>query len=1412
MASGALVERRSLHLIIGVILVLIGQSFSPMVFDEKLATSETSARDGEIWDSGVATWAQFGKNPSRNATVPAHAPSDQMGIGEYASITDPVLNWNHYDENDYGVDTLGVSVANFSGNIDTGGMVLDSCARDSLSPVFIHNKEIGGDKHGIMRIVDGDTSSTMWQVDLGVIDEDMKATPAILDVNGDGALEIVVVYDANDQATVEMWTPIIECDVTSWKPGGSHETERLWRWTHDTFRLSADRVNGCWSCPKPVSQPLLADLLLDGTPELVLTLYDDINDEPNIVALPLPDTGGPSPMWEVTLDKGTHASDPAWTQIDAVSAAILLTTISEVDGNMWVWRLDSSSGQIQYDDTLQNTDGDTDVPHVRLPGPIITQLDSDPAPEMVIVIPTDIDQSGTSDGAEFIGLNVIDASEIFSFEATNGYADAPPVLIDSDENGITDRICWNTWYRDGTSWHGVVGCHDYLESTQSIQHDWTQYIEGAATLNDEIAVSAPTAMDIDGAGKPEIIVTYGRNLFAHDGDTGSRASINAEWVAGLELPHRTWASHTLADFEGDGTLDLLVGDMLISTAGADVRPFEDGLAITFLPSTPDPGQNVEVTGWFENVGTASTNLDTFARMYVDDELVYTHREGALDPVEPTGNGNDGTFTFDWSGGLGNHTFTLRIDEHGNLSQTRTDNDNATTVLTILAPYNVSIGVPNDPVRVLPGGQQDVMPLITSTGRLSGTWTMNIDDSGLPNNWTVDDMTPSGSSGIEIGVGATWSPTLRISAPSEALGTDSGFIVLTMTLDSDENVTQTAILPIEAERTRGLSVRGPAGTNVSTGFGIPGQDAAAWILIENLGNAPENVELSWDSTAWGSDLRLYDNSNTQVIPLTLQPSQTRELTARLPVDVSTALGNSVTTPLTLCIGTENVDQECSTIQLTFVANNVQILPPHIRSVPADDLVWNVEVQLPASVSELEWDMASAGMIMSGWTWSSTGALSIDGTTLRANGNVGGRITGTLELDMPYAPPPMLHQWNSEEANESGHTLALSLQVLQKYRAVAEITFPTSETHRMDVNVQETMILRLENTGNGPDVYDISWHIVENVNFSSDPGLTVSIPSSQYAIGAGELRSIPIAVTLPEDMPAAEGLILAFEMRSQGDLEVYSVDSIIVEARQDHQWQMVLQYQENNLTNGATIDVDPGENIALTLHVTNTGNLEDEIVLTPSISVQTAGLDSGDGWSAMGGGSNSVAVNATSSVPLMVNVSSTAWKGSVATISFDGMSDDTSIPAFIIHIDVKHVPGWWILAGGADLDIDRNGENVTLIVEQRGNDPASPYINGWVNVNGWEINLSQDLPVLNPGEQANFTCEIIPPAGAISGHTVELTLSARNNDGSGEGQTTLPLRVASWHDYSLTHENEWTISQYGGMPLAMLTNLGNAPTSI
>ena len=193
----------------------------------------------------------------------------------------------------------------------------------------------------------------------------------------------------------------------------------LWSYSDDALQIGS--TNGPYTSSwlgghRPTTQPLLADLDLDGDAELVLAAIDD-NEKPVVVALPLGANGVPTPIWQSTLEDGSHPSDPAFAQVDDQTAYVLLTTTDASSGAMWVWKLNSVSGDQLWSLSLSNLDGDSDVPHIRLPGPVIANLEID------------------------------DGTEIWSFEAVNGYADAPPLAIDTDDDDIIDRVCWVTWYQ-----------------------------------------------------------------------------------------------------------------------------------------------------------------------------------------------------------------------------------------------------------------------------------------------------------------------------------------------------------------------------------------------------------------------------------------------------------------------------------------------------------------------------------------------------------------------------------------------------------------------------------------------------------------------------------------------------------------------------------------------------------------------------------------------------------------------------------------------------------------------------------------------------------------------------------------------------------------------------------------------------
>ena len=80
-------------------------------------------------------------------------------------------------------------------------------------------------------------------------------------------------------------------------------------------------------------------------------------------------------------------------------------------------------------------------------------------------------------------MEIDDGSEIWSFEAVNGFADAPPVAIDTDDDDVIDRELGDM-VSETTARHGHAGCHDV--SGNNPQIDWYNDIEqtsGSLTTN-----------------------------------------------------------------------------------------------------------------------------------------------------------------------------------------------------------------------------------------------------------------------------------------------------------------------------------------------------------------------------------------------------------------------------------------------------------------------------------------------------------------------------------------------------------------------------------------------------------------------------------------------------------------------------------------------------------------------------------------------------------------------------------------------------------------------------------------------------------------------------------------------------------------------------------------------------------------
>ncbi|MEC7096964.1 MAG: FG-GAP-like repeat-containing protein, partial [Candidatus Thermoplasmatota archaeon] len=1128
------------------------------------------------WNPQTQPWAQYSGMPTHNGSMPPHGPDGGPGLGsvedviQFGVIDSPTVNWVASDDFD-GADAYGSIIGDFSASVTTTPGSIERCGLGELFGIII-TSESGS---STLSIITGDEAKIAWQVDLGQTDT-IRSTPMITDIDSDGKQEVIVVYDTASSLEIEVWSPELSCSESGWVKSG-HENEKVWSFSDSDYSIGIESPHfpTSQSNHKSVTQPLLADLDLDGDAELVLALVDKNSDNPTVTALTLT-TSTPNDFdWEVVLDRGTHPSDPSWGMLDDDSTAIVLTTIDSNSGNMWIWRIDGSSGSLDWERvSVSGTDSDSDAPRLRLPGPVVVQLDNDAAPEMILTIPTDANGRTNGNGARFVAMEMTSTDEIFQFRTPNGYSDSQPLPVDTDGDNIHDRLCWVTWYSESSvsfNRKGMAGCHDI--STDPPIKEWSKDMQrGSGNDNDEIAVSPPIWMDINGDSDPELIVPFGKRLWAFDGEDGTSSEVSDGWSSPLGMPNRVWSAPAVADMDNDGTLDILIGDTLISQNIADFSPLSDNRGISFNPSQPDPGETVTVTGQFSNIGTLDNEDDLDVVIKQNGNEIARQRFTDVEPVAPTGNGGPYTFSVDIIAELGLHSFELIIDINGNLSEAREDNNHAIVELMVVEPYAAQIDIPSEIPRIAPGSTEMISVNLLATGSRTEDWTLSWDDSNLPSGWTISpDTNQDNNPNLIPGIGQSF--VFTASVPQSALGDDNSYVILTLTLDSDTSITFDSILPIEVLRTRGLSITGPSGLDSTTGYGRPGHIATAWMMVENLGNAYETTtSIDWTAPSWGGTPTLHDQSGAEIFSLNLAPGEFAQLFVHLNTPSTVQPGSLTSTTMTMCIGSGDSTM-CEDLSVNLTASEVTVQHIHQRTLPNTTLQWSVEWLIPID-GLLSWNTVSANMVHSNWIWSVDGDLSFNGSNIESSGSSGDAFSGNIYLELPVNAIPQRHYFTTTSSSESHHDLYFTLHVLQVYRSASTILQPiqTSPDTAVSMVVETTnqVLLRLENPGNGEDDFILSSEVIEGPNMSSPPVVELIEYNPERTLGALATTLATVDVILSEDTPAQEAFTLRFTWLSLGGDNVVSYVDLLVEAEPDHSWDLTLN-------SGEEYDISPDETL-------------------------------------------------------------------------------------------------------------------------------------------------------------------------------------------------------------------------------------------
>ena len=235
----------------------------------------------------------------------------------------------------------------------------------------------------------------------------------------------------------------------------------------------------------------------------------------------------------------------------------------------------------------------------------------------------------TSDKNPFINIDLVDYTSTPTIK---------PTLTDLDGDGDPDLVVGND-----------SGSLYYFENTGTSANPSFTERTGTANPLDSVTVgssSTPTFTDLDGDGDHDLIVGNEDGDIAYFENTGTVTAPSFTQRTGTANPFDnitkgSWSTVTLADLDGDGDLDLAVGNN-----DGDVHYYEN----TGTSANPSFTQRADAANPLNNINAGSYNSPIFVDF--DDDN---------DPDLVVGSGNENIYYFENTGTTTAPSFIQRTD-------------------------------------------------------------------------------------------------------------------------------------------------------------------------------------------------------------------------------------------------------------------------------------------------------------------------------------------------------------------------------------------------------------------------------------------------------------------------------------------------------------------------------------------------------------------------------------------------------------------------------------------------------------------------------------------------------------------------------------------------------------------------------